>query len=69
MLKLYAYASLANLWISLATMDPLPEEEAKALLRVQDAVIKEFEKTLTRYLDFPSMKTFGEYVTRYKARI
>lgn len=69
MLKLYAYASLANLWVSLATMDPLPEEEAKALLRVQDAVIKEFEKTLTRYLDFPSMKMFGEYVTRYKARI
>ena len=69
MLKLYAYASLANLWIGLATMDPLPEEEAKALLRVQDAVIKEFEKTLTRYLDFPSMKMFGEYVTRYKARI
>ena len=69
MLKLYAYASLANLWISLATMDPLPEDEAKALLRVQDSVIKEFEKTLTRYLDYPSMKTFGEYVTRYKARI
>jgi len=69
MLKLYAYASLANLWISLATMDPLPEDEAKALLRVQDSVIKEFEKTLTRYLDFPSMKMFGEYVTRYKARI
>jgi len=69
MLKLYAYASLANLWISLATMDPLPEDEAKALLRVQDSVIKEFEKTLTLYLDYPSMKTFGEYVTRYKARI
>jgi len=69
MLKLYAYASLANLWISLATMDPLPEDEAKALLRVQDAVIKEFERTLTRYLDFPSMKMFGEYITRYKARI
>ena len=50
-------------------MDPLPEDEAKALLRVQDAVVKEFEKTLTRYLDFPSMKEFGEYVTRYKARI
>lgn len=69
LLKLYAYGSLANLWISLATMQPLPEEEAKALLRVQEAVIKEFEKTLTRYLDFPSMKAFGEYITRYKARI
>lgn len=67
MLKLYAYGSLANLWITLATMEPLPEDEAKALLRVQDAVIKEFERTLTRYLDFPSMKAFGEYVTRYKA--
>ena len=69
MLKLYAYGSLANLWISLATMGPLPEDDAQALLRVQDTVIKEYEKTLTRYLDFPSMKMFGEYVTRNKARI
>jgi len=69
LLRLYAYGSLANLFISLASMDPLPEDEAKAILRVQDAVIKEFEKTLTRYLDFPSMKAFGEYVTRNKARI
>jgi hypothetical protein len=69
LLKLYAYGSLANLWIGLTMMDPLPEDEAKALLRVQDVVIKEFEATLTRYLDFPSMKAFGEYVTRFKARI
>jgi hypothetical protein len=69
LLKLYAYGSLANLWITLTTMDPLPEDEAKALLRVQDAVINEYEATLTRYLDFPSMKKFGEYITRFKARI
>jgi hypothetical protein len=69
LLKLFAYASLANLWTSLAAMDPLPEAEAKALLRVQEVVIQQFEKTLTRHLDFPSLKEFQEYFTRYKARI
>ena len=47
----------------------MSEKEAKALLGVQEAVIKEFEKTLQAYLDFPSMKAFGEYITRYKVRL
>jgi len=66
MLKLSAYGTLANFWINLATRDPVSEEEAKALLQLQDALIKEFEKTLTWYLDFPSMKAFMEYVTKHK---
>ena len=69
LLKLYAYGSLANLWISLAPREMVSEQEAKALLGVQEAVIKEFEKTLAPYLDFPSMKSFGEYITKYKVRI
>ena len=69
MLKLFAYGSLANLWVNLATREPMSEGDAKVLLQVQDAVIKEFEKTLTWYLDFPSMKAFGEFITRYKVRI
>lgn len=68
-MKLYAYGSLANLWINLATKEEMSEQEAKALLGVQDAVIKEFEKTLAPYLDFPSMKAFGEYITKHKVRI
>jgi hypothetical protein len=69
LLKLYAYGSLANLWINLATREAVSEQEAKALLGIQEAVIKEFEKTLGPYLDFPSMKAFGEYITRHKVRI
>lgn len=68
-LKLLAYGQLANLWINLASREAMAEDDAKALLGVQDAVIKEFEKTLQPYLDFPSMKAFGEYVTRYKVRL
>jgi hypothetical protein len=66
MLKLLAYSSLANFWINLAAMPSMPENEAKGLLRLQNAVIKEFEKTLSLYLDFPTMKEFGEFVTKHK---
>jgi len=69
LLKLFAYGQLANLWITLATREAMSEKEAKALLGVQEAVIKEFEKTLQAYFDFPSMKAFGEYITRYKVRL
>jgi len=71
LLKLFAYGQLANLWITLATREAMSEKEkeAKALLGVQEAVIKEFEKTLQAYFDFPSMKAFGEYITRYKIRL
>lgn len=66
MLKLSAYASLANFWVNLAAMDSMSEDEAKGLLRLQNAVIKEFENTLSWYLDFPTMKKFGEFVTTHK---
>jgi len=69
LLKLFAYGQLGNLWITLATREAMSEKEAKALLGVQEAVIKEFEKTLEPYFDFPSMKAFGEYITRYKVRL
>jgi hypothetical protein len=68
LLKLFAYGSLANLWINLSTRETVSEQEAKALLRLQESVIKEFEKTLGPYLDFPTMKAFGEFVTTHKVR-
>lgn len=69
LLKLIAYGQLANLWVNLGSKEAMPEKDAKALLGVQEAVIKEYEKILQPYLDFPSMKAFGEYITRYKVRI
>ena len=65
-IKLLAYSSLANFWTNLAAMPAIPEDEAKGLLRLQNALIKEFERTLSWYLDFPAMKEFGEYVTKHK---
>jgi len=66
MMKLLAYGSLANFWLNLASMDPMPEDEAKGLLRLQNSLIREFEKTLSWYLDFPTMKEFGEFVSKHK---
>lgn len=65
-LKLLAYSSLANFWINMAAMPAMPEKDAKALLQLQNAVIREFERTLTPYFDFPTMKEFGEFVTTHK---
>jgi len=65
-MKLLAYSSLTNFWINLAAMPAMTEEEAKGLLRLQNAVIKEFEKTLSWYLDSPTMKEFGEFVAAHK---
>lgn len=65
-MKLLAYASLANFWINLAAMPAMPEKEATGLLRLQNAVIREFERTLSPYFDFATMKAFGEFVTTHK---
>jgi hypothetical protein len=69
LLKLLAYGTLANLWISLATKEAIAQEDAEALLGVQEALIKEFDKTLQAYLDEASMKTFREYLDKYKVRV
>jgi len=69
LLKLLAYGTLANLWTNLGTKEAMDEEEAGALLGVQEALIKEFEKTLQAYLDEASMKAFREYIDKYKVRI
>lgn len=45
------------------------EEEARTLLEVQEALIKEFEKTLQAYLDEASLKAFRDYLDKYKVRI
>jgi hypothetical protein len=68
-LKLLAYGTLANLWINLGSREPIAEEEAKAFLGVQDAVIQEFDKTLQAYLDEASIKAFRDYVEKHKVCI
>ena len=69
LLKLHAYGTLANFWLGLGTKEAMVEEEARALLGVQEALIKEFDKTLLVYLDEASTKAFREYVDKYKVRI
>ncbi len=69
LLKLYTYGSLANLWINLGTRGAMGEDEAKALIGLQEAVIKEFDKTLQAYLDEASMKAFRDHVDRYRVRV
>jgi len=69
LLKLFAYGTLANLWMNLAAKEAMAQEEAGALLRVQEALIKEFDKTLQTYLDEAAIKTFREYADKYKVRV
>ncbi len=66
LMKLLAYTSLTNFWTNLAAMPAMTEEEARGLLRLQNAVIKEFEKTLSWYLDSSTMEEFAEFVTANK---
>jgi hypothetical protein len=69
LLKLYAYATLTDLWIKLGTMDSIDEDDAASLLSLQNAMIKVFDKTLQTQLDETSMQTFREYVDKYRVRI
>jgi hypothetical protein len=69
LLKLYAYGTLANMFLYLGTKDAVDEDEAKALLALQEDVVKEFDKTLQPHLDEASMKAFRAHVDRYKFRI
>lgn len=69
LLKLYAYGTLANLWVKLGTMEAIDEKDAAALLGLQNSLIKEIEETLQTQLDSESMRAFHEYVQKYRVRI
>jgi len=69
LLKLFAFGTLASLWVNLGTTATMDEREASALLELQESLIKEFDSTLQAYLDEASMKTYREYVTKFKVRI
>jgi len=69
LLKLVAYASLANLWINLSTKEYDDQEEATSFLKLQEELINEFEKTLRRHLDEAAIRDFRNYSTRYKLSI
>ncbi len=69
LLKLYAYGTLANFWISLGAKEDVDEDEAKTFLQLQQSLVKQFEKTLEGHLDEDSMEAFREFVSKYKIRI
>lgn len=69
LLKLYAYGTLANLFVKLGTMEAIDETDAASLLGLQNSLIKEIEETLQTQLDGESMRTFREYVQKYRVRI
>jgi hypothetical protein len=69
LLRLYSYGILAQFWTNLGMEDELPEEDAKALLLLQKALIEEVDMTLQQYLDDASMKKFRDYVDKFRVRI
>lgn len=69
LLKLTAYGTLAQFWISIGSKDAVDEDEAKTFLRLQQALIKQFDTTLQMYLDETSMKAFKDFVNAYRVRI
>lgn len=69
LLKLYAYGSLASLWVNLGTQDAIDEDDAGELLRLQNSLIKQFDTTLQAHLDEFSMQAFRHYVDTYRVRV
>jgi len=69
LLKLYAYGTLANFWITVGLKEAVDEDEAKTFLQLQQSLVKQFEKTLQAHLDENSMEAFKEFVNTYRVRI
>ncbi len=69
LLKLYAYGTLANFWITVGAKEGVDEDEAKTFLQLQQSLVKQFEKTLQAHLDETSMESFKEFVNTYRVRI
>ena len=68
-LKLFAYSNLANFMVTVASRGEVDEEEGKALLRIQNDLIKQYDSTLAAHLDPESMDAFREFVRKYRARM
>jgi hypothetical protein len=68
-LRLFAYGYLANFWLDISTRDYEDEEEANSILRLQDSLIEEFERTLGGHLDETALNDFKSYVKKFKVGI
>jgi hypothetical protein len=66
--KLFAYGTLAQFWTN-AAREEMFEEDAKALLLLQQALIEEYEQTLKSHLDEEQLKRFKDFVERFKIRM
>lgn len=68
LLKLYAYGTLANFWVTVGAKDAVDEDEAQAFLQLQQSLIKHLEQTLEAHLDEASMEDFRKFVSHYRIR-
>jgi len=68
LLKLYAYGTLANFWVTVGAKDAVDEDEAQAFLQLQQSLIKHLEQTLEAHLDEASMEDFRSFVSHYRIR-
>jgi hypothetical protein len=68
LLKLYAYGTLANFWVTVGAKDAVDEDEAQAFLQLQQSLIKQVDQTLEAHLDEDSMEAFRKFVSRYRIR-
>ena len=69
LLKLYAYGTLANFWVTVGAKDNVDEDEAQAFLKLQQSLVKRFEEILDRHFDEDSMEAFRKFVSNYRIRL
>lgn len=69
LLKLYAYGTLANFWVTVGAKEAVDEDEAQAFLQLQQSLIKQVERTLEAHLDEASMEDFRRFVSQYRIRM
>lgn len=69
LLKLYAYGTLANFWVTVGAKDAVDEDEAQAFLQLQQSLVKHFEEILEPHMDEESMEAFRKFVSYYRIRI
>ena len=69
LLKLYAYGTLANFWVTVGAKDAVDEDEARAFLQLQQSLLKHFEEILEPHLDEDSMESFRRFVNHYRIRM
>jgi hypothetical protein len=55
--------------VSLGSQSEVDEEDARAMLRLQNDLIQHFDATLATELDQASLQAFREFVRKYRVRI